>query len=112
MKMKKSVVLCAGVCAALALTGCKSSESAYKKAYLKAQAQQESQQTEAAESETPVVAPIVEKPVTQYRQRSCSFRKCYSCKRCRIEGLQCCCWFILPEGKCGRTAEYSERCRI
>ena len=39
--MKKSVVLCAGLCAALALTGCKSSESAYKKAYLKAQAQQE-----------------------------------------------------------------------
>mgnify|MGYP002993719088 CR=1 FL=1 len=39
--MKKNVVLCVGVCAALALTGCKSSESAYKKAYLKAQAQQE-----------------------------------------------------------------------
>ena len=41
MNMKKNVVLCVGVCAALALTGCKSSESAYKKAYLKAQAQQE-----------------------------------------------------------------------
>ena len=63
--MKKNVVLCVGVCAALALTGCKSSESAYKKAYLKAQAQQENQQTEAAQSETPVVAPIVEKPVSQ-----------------------------------------------
>ena len=55
--MKKNVVLCVGVCAALALTGCKSSESAYKKAYLKAQAQQENQQAEAA--------PIVEKPVSQ-----------------------------------------------
>lgn len=63
--MKKNVVLCVGVCAALALTGCKSSESAYKKAYLKAQAQQENQQAEAAQSETPVVAPIVEKPVSQ-----------------------------------------------
>lgn len=63
--MKKNVVLCVGVCAALALTGCKSSESAYKKAYLKAQAQQENQQAEAARSETPVVAPIVEKPVSQ-----------------------------------------------
>ena len=62
--MKKNVVLCVGVCAALALTGCKSSESAYKKAYLKAQAQQENQQAEAAQSET-VVAPIVEKPVSQ-----------------------------------------------
>lgn len=60
MNMKKNVVLCVGVCAALALTGCKSSESAYKKAYLKAQAQQENQQAEAAQSETPVVAPIVE----------------------------------------------------
>ena len=63
--MKKNVVLCVGVCAALALTGCKSSESAYKKAYLNAQAQQEAQQAEAAQSETPVVAPIVEKPVSQ-----------------------------------------------
>ena len=63
--MKKNVVLCVGVCAELALTGCKSSESAYKKAYLKAQAQQENQQAEAAQSETPVVAPIVEKPVSQ-----------------------------------------------
>ena len=63
--MKKSVVLCAGLCAALALTGCKSSESAYKKAYLKAQAQQENQQAEVAQTETPVVAPIVEKPVAQ-----------------------------------------------
>ena len=47
--MKKSVVLCAGLCAALALTGCKSSESAYKKAYLKAQAQHENQQAQEKE---------------------------------------------------------------
>lgn len=39
--MKKRIVLCAGLCAALALTGCKSSESAYKKMYERAQAQEQ-----------------------------------------------------------------------
>ena len=34
--MKKYMVLCAGLCIALAFTGCKSKESAYKKAYEKA----------------------------------------------------------------------------
>ena len=38
VKMKKYMVLCAGLCAAMAFTGCKSSESAYKKAYEKAKA--------------------------------------------------------------------------
>ena len=38
--MKKTVYLCAALCAALALTGCKSSESAYKKAYEKAKQQE------------------------------------------------------------------------
>ena len=36
--MKKYIVLCAGLCAAMAFTSCKSSESAYKQAYLKAKA--------------------------------------------------------------------------
>ena len=35
--MKKSIVLCTGLCVTLAFTACKPSESAYKKAYLKAQ---------------------------------------------------------------------------
>ena len=38
--MKKYFVICAAFCAALAMTGCKSSESAYKKAYEKAKAQE------------------------------------------------------------------------
>lgn len=63
--MKKSMVLCAGLCVALAFTSCKSSESAYKKMYMKAQAQHENQQTEPAQTETPVVAPLEEKKATQ-----------------------------------------------
>lgn len=63
--MKKSMVLCAGLCVALAFTSCKSSESAYKKMYMKAQAQHENQQTEPAQAETPVVAPLEEKKATQ-----------------------------------------------
>ena len=34
--MKKYTLLCVGLCAAMAFTSCKSSESAYKKAYEKA----------------------------------------------------------------------------
>lgn len=66
--MKKYIVLCAGVCLAMSLTGCKSSESAYKKAYEKAQAQTQNQQpvqTPVVEAETPVVTPVVTKPVTE-----------------------------------------------
>ena len=68
--MKKSIVLCATLCAALVMTGCKSKESAYRKAYDKAKAAE----AEAAQNynnnvndipETPVVTPLVEKPVTQ-----------------------------------------------
>ena len=36
--MKKSSLLCVGLCAALVLTGCKSKDSAYRKAYDKAKA--------------------------------------------------------------------------
>lgn len=64
--MKKYMVLCAGLCAAVAFTGCKSSESAYKKAYEKAKAQETAQQaTEPIQQETNVVTPIVEKPATE-----------------------------------------------
>lgn len=62
--MKKSTVLCAGVCIALTFASCKSSESAYKKMYLKAQEQQ-SQTEQPAQTETPVVAPLVEQPAQQ-----------------------------------------------
>lgn len=63
--MKKSLVLCAGVCAALVMTSCGSSkESAYKKAYEKAKAQEQVAEQQPV-TQTPVVAPIVEKPATQ-----------------------------------------------
>ncbi len=69
--MKKYIVLCAGICLAMLLTGCKSSESAYKKAYEKAQAQSQSQQpvvnTPVVQAETPVVTPVVTKPANQTR---------------------------------------------
>ena len=51
----------------MVFTGCKSSESAYKKAYEKAQAQA-AQQVEAPVqqvAETPVVTPVVTKPANQ-----------------------------------------------
>lgn len=59
--MKKYIMLCAGLCVAMAFTGCKSSESAYKKAYEKAKAQEAAQQV-APQQETGdnVVAPVVE----------------------------------------------------
>ena len=72
--MKKYTLLCAGLCAAMVFTSCKSSESAYKQAYLKAKqqeelqqkAQEEQQQAQAAfEQENNVVVPMEEKPVTQ-----------------------------------------------
>lgn len=66
--MKKSFALCASLCLALVFTGCKSSESAYKKAYEKAKAQdQQEQQVAQQEPQTdaPVVTPLVEKPATQ-----------------------------------------------
>lgn len=63
--MKKSMVLCMGLCVAFAFTSCKSSESAYKKMYMKAQAQHENQETEPAQAETPVVAPLEQKTPAQ-----------------------------------------------
>ena len=65
--MKKYMVVCAGLCAAMALTSCKSSESAYKQAYLKAKQQEEIQQQQQpavvqTQPETNVVVPLQEKP--------------------------------------------------
>jgi cell division septation protein DedD len=64
--MKKYTVLCAGLCATMVFTGCKSSESAYKQAYLKAKQQEEMQQQATApqETETNVVVPLEEKSST------------------------------------------------
>ena len=62
--MKKTIILCAGLCLAMAFASCGGTkESAYKKAYEKAKAQ-EAQQTTPVE-EAPVVTPLVEKPATQ-----------------------------------------------
>ena len=63
--MKKSIVLCAGLCMVLTFTGCKSSESAYRKMYEKAQAQENAHAQEQPQTEAPVVAPLTEKPATQ-----------------------------------------------
>lgn len=62
--MKKSLVLCAGICVALSFTSCKSNENAYKKMYDKAQAKHE-QPAAPVQEQAPVVAPLVEKPATQ-----------------------------------------------
>jgi len=69
--MKKYTLICAAVCAAMAFTSCKSSESAYKQAYLKAKQQEELQQRQQVEPEqqtaaveqaqAAVVAPLQEK---------------------------------------------------
>ena len=66
--MKKYIVLCAGICAAMAFTSCKSSESAHKQAYLKAKAQEEVQTPAQQENvEQNVVAPLQERPATNTR---------------------------------------------
>ena len=69
--MKKYIVLCAGLCLALGMTSCKSSESAYKKAYEKAKQydtqtpQQTAQQTY---QEPAVVAPVQTVATNEARQ--------------------------------------------
>ena len=64
--MKKYTVLCAGLCLALAMTSCKTNESAYKKAYEKAKQYDTAQQQAAPVVETaPVVAPVEAKPATE-----------------------------------------------
>lgn len=66
--MKKSSILCLGLCATLLITGCGGSkESAYRKAYDKAKAAEtETVATPVnTESDVPVVTPLVEKNVNQ-----------------------------------------------
>lgn len=62
--MKKYIVVCAGLCAALVMSSCGSNkESAYRKAYEKAQAQEQTQTQ--TQTQAQVVAPVVERPQTQ-----------------------------------------------
>ena len=67
--MKKIMVLGAAMCVALSFTGCKSSESAYKKAYEKAKAQEQTStdNDDNMRQEAPVVAPVetIQQPVNQ-----------------------------------------------
>ena len=53
--MKKSLILCAGICLSLAFAGCSGSkQSAYKKAYEKAKAQEARAKVIEAESQIPL----------------------------------------------------------
>ena len=63
--MKKYMVMCAGLCLAMVLTGCKSKESAYKQAYEKAKAAEVAQKVVEDDTETPVVTPVQTRPVTE-----------------------------------------------
>ena len=63
--MKKYMILCAGLCAAMAFTSCKSSESAYKKACEKAKAQEAA--AVETNTEANVVAPVEEKPIDEVK---------------------------------------------
>ena len=66
--MKKYTLICIGLCAAMAFTSCKSSESAYKKAYEKAkQYDTQTAQQEAVQAQEAVVAPVEAKPADQAR---------------------------------------------
>ena len=72
--MKKFMVLGAAMCIAMAFTGCKSSESAYKKAYEKAKSQEQTStdnDDSSTQQDAPVVAPVETQtqtqPVTQTR---------------------------------------------
>ena len=63
--MKKYMVVCAGLCMALAFTSCGTKkESAYRQAYEKAKAQEAAIGAQAVE-ETTVVAPVVTRPATE-----------------------------------------------
>ena len=62
--MKKTMVLCVGLCTAIAFTSCKSKESADKKAYDKAKAQEATQQSEPMTT-SPVVTPLEQKSATE-----------------------------------------------
>ena len=64
--MKKYTLICMGLCAAMAFTSCKSSESAYKKAYEKAK-QYDTANQQSTTGQEAVVAPVEAKPVDQAR---------------------------------------------
>jgi len=66
-EMKKYMVLCAGLCVALAFTSCKSSDSVYRKAYEKAKAQEQNATNtqNSGDENVAVVTPVVEKPATE-----------------------------------------------
>jgi cell division septation protein DedD len=66
--MKKYTLICIGLCAAMAFTSCKSSESAYKKAYEKAKqydTQTAQQEAQAPATQEAVVAPVEARPANQ-----------------------------------------------
>ena len=69
--MKKIVFMCAGICLAMTMASCGSSEKAYRKAYEKAQAQAQAQTQQVQPvqqvqvTETPVVTPVQTVPSTQ-----------------------------------------------
>ncbi len=69
--MKKSMLIASALCIAVAFTGCKSKESAYRKAYEKAQAAEAagSYQNPAQQQTVnqPVVTPLEERPITDVR---------------------------------------------
>lgn len=66
--MKKTTLLCVGLCAVMAFTSCKSSESAYKKAYEKAkQYDTTTAQPAPGGDDAAVVAPVEAKPATETR---------------------------------------------
>lgn len=56
--MKKVLFFGVGLCSALAMTSCKSSESAYKKAYEKAKAQEMTAANQQTEEPTATVTPV------------------------------------------------------
>lgn len=56
--MKKVLFFGVGLCSALAMTSCKSSESAYKKAYEKAKAQEMAAANQQTEEPTATVTPV------------------------------------------------------
>ena len=63
--MKKYILLCVGLCAVMAFTSCKSSESAYKKAYEKAKQYDTAQPAPA--QQVNMVAPIQTRTVEETR---------------------------------------------
>ena len=64
--MKKSIVLCAGLCAVLMFASCGSKESAYRKAYDKAKAAEaEAALNNPSQNEAPVVTPLTQQQPQQ-----------------------------------------------